>query len=247
MIDSKEFDLDLIREGLEMFDIENKGLIDPIELKQTLEEMNLKDKNPFMYEFISSLCLRKDIKKKGGITFDEFINLFQEKLSDKETKKGIKNIFDVFSDVDNKIQMPSFYQIGKEIGDEDNYLEIKNLVEISKTGMRELDFDEFYSIMKNKEKINDNKKKYFYQNYTYERQNLETKNFFKENFSNIYNINSERTNQNNRYSNLEESTGSTEFKRYHRKYRGKKGNNEEHNNTKSDDINERPVYIQFKK
>ena len=101
--------------------------------------------------------------------------------------------------------------------------------------------------MKKKEKINDNKKKYFYQNYTYERQNLETKNFFKENFSNIYNINSERTNQNNRYSNLEESTGSTEFKRYHRKYRGKKGNNEEHNNTKSDDINERPVYIQFKK
>lgn len=245
MIDSKEFDLDLIREGLEMFDIENKGLIDPVELKQTLEEMNLKDKNPFMYEFISSLCTRKDFKKKGGITFDEFINLFQEKLSDKETKKGIKNIFNVFSDVDNKIQMPSFYQIGKEIGDEDNYMEIKNLVEISKTGGRELNFDEFYKIMKKKDKISDNNKKYFYQNYTYERENLERKNF-SDNFSNIYNINSDRINQNNRYSNLEESTGSTEFKRYHRKYRGKKGNNEEHN-IKSDDINERPVYIQFKK
>ena len=246
MIDSKEFDLDLIREGLEMFDIENKGLIEPIELKQTLEEMNLKDKNPFMYEFISSLCLRKDIKKKGGITFDEFINLFQEKLSDKETKKGIKNIFDIFSDVDNKIQMPSFYQTGKEIGDEDNYLEIKNLVEISKTGMRELDFDEFYSIMKNKEKINDNKKKYFYQNYIYERQNVERKNF-SNNFSSIYNINSDRINQNNRYSNLEESTGSTEFKRYHRKYRGQKSNEGANNSNIADDIDKNKIYIQFKK
>ena len=244
MTDSKEFDLDLIREGLEMFDVENKGLIDPVELKQTLEEINLKDKNPFMYEFISSLCSKKDIKKKGGLTFDEFINFFTEKLSDNESKKGIKNIFNIFSDVDNKIQMPSFYQIGKEIGDEDNYMEIKNLVEISKTGGRELNFDEFYNIMKKEDKINDNKKKYFYQNYTYEKQNLKEKNI-NENFSNLYNINSERINQNNRYSNLEESTGSTEFKRYHRKYRGKKANKEEYN-TKSDDINERPVYIQFK-
>ena len=30
----------------------------------------------------------------------------------------------------NKIQMPSFYHKGKEIGNEDNYMEIKNLVEI---------------------------------------------------------------------------------------------------------------------
>ena len=302
MIDSKEFDLDEIREGLEMFDVENKGIINPLELKQTMEEMNLKEKNPFMYEMISSLCNKKEIKKNGGITFDEFINYFKEKLSDNKSKKGIKNIFNVFSDVDNKIQMPTFYQVGKEIGDEDNYMEIKNLVEISKTGSRELNFEEFYKIMKKKDSIDDNKKKYFYQNFTYENENLENNININDNFSKIYNTNSDRINQNNRYGNLEESTGSTEFKRYHRKYRGKKGNNEEYNikssninenfgnlyninserinqnnrysnleestgstefkryhrkyrgkkankeeyNTKSDDINERPVYIQFK-
>ena len=65
MIDSKEFDLDEIREGLEMFDVENKGIINPLELKQTMEEMNLKEKNPFMYEMISSLCNKKEIKKKS--------------------------------------------------------------------------------------------------------------------------------------------------------------------------------------
>ena len=246
MIDSKEFDLDEIREGLEMFDVENKGIINPLELKQTMEEMNLKEKNPFMYEMISSLCNKKEIKKNGGITFDEFINYFKEKLSDNKSKKGIKNIFNVFSDVDNKIQMPTFYQVGKEIGDEDNYMEIKNLVEISKTGSRELNFEEFYKIMKKKDNIDDNKKKYFYQNFTYENENLENNININDNFSKIYNTNSDRINQNNRYGNLEESTGSTEFKRYHRKYRGKKGNNEEYK-IKSDNINEKLLYIQFKK
>ena len=243
----KELDLDEMREGLEMFDIENKGMIDPLELKQTLEEMNLQEKNNFLYEFICSLCTRKDIKNKGGITIDEFINLFQEKISDNESKKGIKNIFNVFSDIDNKIQIPSFYQIGKEIGDEDNYKEIKNLVEISKTAGKELTFEEFYKIMKDNNIKDKNKKIYFYQNYAYQTQGQKENNN-KDIYNHTYNNKSDRIIQNNRYNNLEESSGSTEFKRYHRKYRGKKSNNGENNyNSKSDDINENLVYIQFKK
>ena len=231
MSNSKELDLDLIKEGFEMFDIENKGKIDPFELKETLEEMNLIEKNFFLYEFICSLCNKKDFKSKGGITFEEFINLFQEKLSDVETKKGIKNIFNTFSDRDEKIPMSSFYQVGKEIGDEDNYNEIKNLVEMSKTGGKELNFEEFYDIMKDS---NENKKKYYYQNYTY-KSHLKNKRTYQNN----------KTYQNNRYNqNIEETSGSNEFKRYHRKYRGQKSGDF---NNKSDNIDRNLVYIQFKK
>lgn len=227
MSNSKELDIDLIKEGFEMFDIENKGIIDPFELKETIEEMNLKEKNIFLYEFISSLCNTKEIKSKGGITLEKFIDLFKEKLSDVETEKGIKHIFNTFSDVDDKIPMSSFYQVGKEIGDEDNYIEIKKLIEMSKTGGKELTFDEFYNIMKDsKEK----KKKYYYQNYAY-------KGYLKNN----------KTFQNNRYSqNLEETNSSNEFKRYHRKYRGQKSGGDFYNN-KSDNIDRNLVYIQFKK
>ena len=223
MLDSKDIDLNEIREGLEMFDVENKGLIDPLELKQTIEEMNLKDKNPFIYKLISSLCTRKDINKKEGITYDEFINYFIEMLSDTESKKGIKNIFNIFSDKDDKIQMHTFYQTGKEIGDEDNYTEIKNLVELSKTGGKELDFNEFYDIMSEKNKNNKKGKYYYYQNYTFPNEFLK-ENDFNKNFKPIYNNLSNRINQNNRYNNLEKTTDSTEFKRYHRKYRGQKSN-----------------------
>ena len=143
-----------IRKGFEMFDVENKGQIDPFELKETIEEMNLKYKNPFIYELITSLCLGKDIKSKGGLTSDEYISILQEKISDVESKQGIKTIYEVFSDSDNKVPMPTFYQVAKEVGDEEGGAEIRNLVELSKTGGKEIDFNEFYDIMKEKNIMN---------------------------------------------------------------------------------------------
>ena len=143
-----------IRKGFEMFDVENKGQIDPFELKETMEEMNLKNKNPFIYELITSLCLGKDIKSKGGLTSDEYISILQEKISDVESKQGIKTIYEVFSDSDNKVPMPTFYQVAKEVGDEEGGVEIRNLVELSKTGGKEIDFNEFYYIMKEKNIMN---------------------------------------------------------------------------------------------
>ena len=143
-------DLNEIRKGFEMFDVENNGKIDPFELKRTMEEMNLKDKNPFIYELISSLCYKKDNKSKSGITSDEFISFLQSNISDVESKKGIKTIFDVFSDIDDKIPMPTFYQTAREVGDEEGGTEIRDLVEKSQTSGKEIDFDEFYEIMKEK-------------------------------------------------------------------------------------------------
>ena len=146
-----EDDIDEIRKGFQMFDVENNGHVNPIELKETMEEMNLKEKNPFIYELISSLC--KNFRSKEGLTADEFISILNEKTFDVETNQGIKTIFEVFSDSDNKISMPAFYQIAKEVGDEGNGEEIKELVEKSKTGGKEIDFNEFYDIMKDKNLI----------------------------------------------------------------------------------------------
>jgi len=147
-----------IIKGFEMFDVENKGIINPFELKETIEEMNLENKNPFLYKLVCIMCSRKDIKSKGGITSEEFISILKDKLSDAESKQGIKTIFDVFSDSDNKVAIPTFYQVAREVGDEEGAEEIRDLVQKSKTGGKEIDYDEFYDIMK--EKIPRNKYKY---------------------------------------------------------------------------------------
>ena len=181
-------DLNEIIKGFEMLDVENKGQIDPLELKETMEEMNLIDKNPFIYELISSLCSLNDIKTKGGLTPEEFISFLQEKINDVESQEGIKRIFDVFSDLDNKIPMPIFYKTAREVGDEEGGLEIKDLVEKSKTGGKELDFDEFYEIMKdnnynqysykyisNNKEINNSKKEYIVEKeYSYKKKSSPT-------------------------------------------------------------------------
>ena len=38
----------------------------------------------------------EDVQKKGGITFDEFIKSIEKKLGNKDTKEGIRNIFNLF-------------------------------------------------------------------------------------------------------------------------------------------------------
>ena len=167
---NKEEDLKEIKEGFEMFDVENKGQIDPLELKETMEEMNLKEKNPFIYDIISSFCSDKNIRSKGGLSSEDFISYLQNEMSDAKGKKGIKTIFNVFSDLDNKIPMTTFYQTAREVGDEEGGAEIRDLVEKSKTGGKEIDFDEFYDIMSNqvpKEKNNSKKEKDMEYEYSY--------------------------------------------------------------------------------
>ena len=167
---NQEEDLNEIREGFEMFDVENKGQIDPLELKETMEEMNLKEKNPFIYDIISSFCSDKKIKSKGGLSSDDFISYLQNEMSDAKGKKGIKTIFNVFSDLDNKIPMTTFYQTAREVGDEEGGAEIRDLVEKSKTGGKEIDFDEFYDIMSQetpKEKYNSKKENDVEYEYSY--------------------------------------------------------------------------------
>ena len=167
---NQDEDLEEIKEGFEMFDVENKGQIDPLELKETMEEMNLKEKNPFIYDIISSFCSDKSIKSKGGLSSDDFISYLQNEMIDPKGKKGIKTIFNVFSDLDNKIPMTTFYQTAREVGDEEGGAEIRDLVEKSKTGGKELDFDEFYDIMSTKspkEKYNSKKENDVEYEYTY--------------------------------------------------------------------------------
>ena len=169
---NQEEDLEEIKEGFEMFDVENNGQIDPLELKETMEEMNLKEKNPFIYDIISSFCSDKKIKSKGSLSSEDFISYLQNEMSDAKNKKGIRTIFNVFSDLDNKIPMTTFYQTAKEVGDEEGGAEIRDLVEKSKTGGKEIDFDEFYDIMRketpnekyNSKKENDVEYEYSYKN-----------------------------------------------------------------------------------
>ena len=238
-----EDDLTEIMEGFQMFDTDNSGIIPIQELKESLEEFNLIDKDSFIYRYINYLCSNEKVKSRGGITSEEFILNLKAQITP-HNKEGIKAIFDVFSQNDEKFPISKIYQTAKEVGDDKSSKEIKDLIEKAKIGEKEIDFDEFCEIMKEEEK-NDEKMPTKINENNFE--NIKLQNDVE--IENNKNLNENETNLDN--------SDQNEFKRYHRRYRNQKtskgdgnfikedDNNDENNNDKENNNNK--VYTRFRR
>ena len=146
---TEEDDLEEIRKGFEKFDVNGTGIIDPAELLEAMDSMNIKEKNPFIYEIIESLNSEKDIKKKGGVSLEELVSYVYNKVNDTETNIGLRQIYEVINDRDtDTISMTTFYDLARKYGDQLTEDEIRMLLEKTQMGGTNLDFDEFYTIMK---------------------------------------------------------------------------------------------------
>jgi Ca2+-binding EF-hand superfamily protein len=148
---------ELILEGLEFFESsENPDIINPEEIKNLMDKLELKDKMPFIYDLISELCINK---YNVPITKTDFITSIENKLNDTETKEGIHTIYNVFTDSNgDTLPMTNFCRTAREIGDMEKDEELKNLLKEAEMTGKELNFDEFHEIM-TKEQSNSNKPK----------------------------------------------------------------------------------------
>ena len=54
---TRDDDIEEIRKGFEQFDVNGTGIINPAELLEAMDSMNIKEKNPFIYDIIESLNL----------------------------------------------------------------------------------------------------------------------------------------------------------------------------------------------
>ena len=152
---TEEDDLEEIRKGFEKFDVNGTGMINPSELLEAMDAMNIKEKNPFIYELIEALSSEKDIKKKGGVELEELVQYVYNKLNDTETNMGLRQIHEVINDRDtDSIPMSTFYNLARDYGDQLTEDEIRILLEKTQMGGTNLTFDEFYTIMKGAGKEN---------------------------------------------------------------------------------------------
>ena len=125
--------------------------LDPKELKAAMQSLGFDSKNPTIYQLIADLDT-PEAERNGGITFDDFVDAINDKLGDKESKEGIRRIFDLFIDDPNAdtITLSSLKKISKELGENMSDEELKDMLErASKNGV-ELTFEEFYDIMTKK-------------------------------------------------------------------------------------------------
>ena len=152
-------EVDEIKQAFDLFDTNGTGKIDPKELKAAMQSLGFDSKNPTIYQLIADLDTPES-ERNGGITFDDFVDAINDKLGDKESKEGIRRIFDLFIDDPNAdtITLSSLKKISKELGENMSDEELKDMLErASKNGV-ELTFEDHqlpidYSLMKDSEKV----------------------------------------------------------------------------------------------
>ena len=148
MSHKKDPEIKSIIEGFQMMGSETGGLINPKELKEIMEIMNMEEKNPFLYNIIEKLCNDPKVEKKGGIEAEDFISQLDNGLNDSSSMEGLYNLFTVFfNPITSKIPITTFSQIAKSIGDDEEEEKIKYLTNKAQLGDKELNFNEFNEII----------------------------------------------------------------------------------------------------
>ncbi len=144
-------EVDEIKQAFDLFDTNGNGRIDPKELKAAMQSLGFDNKNPTIFQLIAELDTNENAKN-GGIEFDQFVDAINNKLGDKETRDGIRRIFDLFIDDPNSdtITLSSLRRISRELGEQMSQEELKDMLERASSNGTELTFEEFYDIMTKK-------------------------------------------------------------------------------------------------
>jgi Ca2+-binding EF-hand superfamily protein len=140
-----------LRQAFELFDSSGEGKLNPKELISSMKSLHFDTKNPTIFSLIADLDTI-EAKKNGGITFDEYVISINSKLHDKESKEGIRRIFDLFIDNPNNdtITMSALKKVALELGENMTDDDLKDMLERTSTSGNEITFDEFYDIMTKK-------------------------------------------------------------------------------------------------
>ena len=155
MLESENgLDIEEMRKGFEMFDVDGTGYISPSELLEIFDAMNLKSKNPFIYNII--LSITKSKKYSSKISLDELIKYIDSKLND-NTKKGINLIFDSLCEPNNDhLSISSLPQFARDTDDIITEKELRNLIQKAEMGGEDIDFNEFLKILGDGKNLEEN-------------------------------------------------------------------------------------------
>ena len=141
-----EENLEKIKNAFELLDSKGEGIFYPKEFKLNMENYGLIEKEPFIYSIINELDTEE--AQKNGVTFEELLKMIDDRLGNKNTKEGIKKIFELFVDEKkNSITILSLKKTGNKYGYKLTNEQYKLLMEKASKNGNEINFDEFYKIM----------------------------------------------------------------------------------------------------
>ena len=142
-------ELNSIRKLFRLYQDRN-GTIDPHEVLTSMQTLKLNEKNPVIYEIFEEFDTPENSKNR--LDYDEFVDLLNEKLSDRDSQKAISRIYEIFlgDSPSDTLTFESLKKVSQEVGEEMSDDQIRELFERASQNGKELTFDEFYAVMTKK-------------------------------------------------------------------------------------------------
>jgi centrin-1 len=146
---SKE-EIEDLKNAFSLFDTAGTGKINPSELKHAIESLGLREKNPVIYKMIDDLDTKDGRNKE--VTYDAFFDAVNFRLGDKDSKEGIRRIFELYiDDPDSQtITINALSKVSKELGNNLDIKELNDLLIKASNNGSEITFEEFYEMMNKK-------------------------------------------------------------------------------------------------
>ena len=237
-----------IQNAFNSYEPDNNGFININQLNDYTKINNIKKKHPFIYDSIKSITSQKNEEKNDMISSEEYLDFFDEQLNDINSKEGLKNIFNVLADGEDKnLEWNKLPIIAKELGDNNMANNLLNLIEQGKLFNKDINFDEFCDIINGDSDDDKNIKSFNESDESEEKETIKNKNKKnksqnKEESEDMGTITSKNEDTKN---SMDNNDGEKSNKRYHRRYRDTKNKNENKDN--GNNTNNNKMHTKYRK
>ena len=139
-------ELNSVRKLFRLFQDRN-GTIDPHEVLSSMQTLKLNEKNPVVYEIFEEFDTPENSRNR--LHYDEFVDLLNEKLADKDSQKALSRIYELFlgDSQGETLTFEAIKKVSQDVGEEMSDSQIRELLERAGQNGKELTYDEFCAVM----------------------------------------------------------------------------------------------------
>lgn len=235
-----------IQNAFNSYEPDNNGFININQLNDYTKINNIKKKHPFIYDSIKSITSQKNEEKNDMISSEEYLDFFDEQLNDINSKEGLKNIFNVLADGDDKkLSWNKLPIIAKELGNNNMANNLLNLIEQGKLFNKDINFDEFCDIINGDSDDDKNIKSFNESDESEEKETIKNKKNKSQNKEESEDMGTITSKNEDTKNSMDNNDGEKSNKRYHRRYRDTKNKNENKDN--GNNTNNNKMHTKYRK
>ena len=145
-------ELNSVRKLFRLFQDRN-GTIDPHEVLASMQTLKLNEKNPVIYEIFEEFDTPENSRNR--LDYDEFVDLLNEKLADRDSQKALSRIYELFlgDSQGETLTFEAIKKVSQDVGEEMSDSQIRELLERAGQNGKELTYDEFCAVMTKSAKV----------------------------------------------------------------------------------------------